>query len=84
MRQSAGYRANDGNAVSGKIPDRACRYGARHRDQRARHLRRYPCDSENSGYDHHRKRHGWQMYLGQAAINLDQLSYRFVRLDLEP
>ena len=34
MRQTAGHGSNDGDAMTGKVPDPAGRYGGNYRDQR--------------------------------------------------
>ena len=84
VRQSAGYRTNNGDAMSGKIPSRAGRDGARDRDQRgpgilgdthamAKTPATITADKATVG----------QMHLRQAAVNLNDLSHGLVRLDLQ-
>ena len=73
MRQAAGNRPDDVDAMSGKIPSGAGRYRADHGDKRPGNAGRKPVERKDAA-DHQRgETQRRQVYPGQTAGDLSQL-----------
>jgi len=84
LRQSASHCANDGDAMSGKVPERTGCCGQNNGEHWTGCPRGRPAESKDERKHDKRHRQRRQMHLRQIAADLDQLENRSPRSDLNP